>query len=272
MHIARVLAYHSGNISGNDYATNNLVALAHDLEILRIEGFSILPLRQLVDALVSRKWDSLPARSVAITCDDGLDYDFLELQHPFQGRQRSIRSILVDAARLFGYGLHATSFVIASPEARRQIADREMLGYRWMNDSWWRDATQSDLFHIGNHSWDHVSASVESASADPACRGSSKFIDNLEAANLQVVCAHDYIERLAPNPGTCLFAYPFGDFSRYLAEEYFPKHQDSHHTIAAFTTEPAVITDWSNRWLLPRYVCGVHWNSQEDFQALLRAT
>ena len=40
MRQAHILTYHSGNIDGNDYASNDLVALAADLECC---GVSISP-------------------------------------------------------------------------------------------------------------------------------------------------------------------------------------------------------------------------------------
>jgi peptidoglycan/xylan/chitin deacetylase (PgdA/CDA1 family) len=56
-----------------------------------------------------------------------------------------------------GVAAHATTFVIASPEARREIARREMLDHQWISDHWWSAAVASGLFHVGNHSWDHLS-------------------------------------------------------------------------------------------------------------------
>ena len=51
---AYVLTYHSGNLAGNDYATNNLVALAEDLAELHALGVAMVPLREIVAALCSR--------------------------------------------------------------------------------------------------------------------------------------------------------------------------------------------------------------------------
>ena len=38
-----VLAYHSNNISGNDYASNDHVALAEDLRMIQRSGLRIVP-------------------------------------------------------------------------------------------------------------------------------------------------------------------------------------------------------------------------------------
>jgi hypothetical protein len=93
----------------------------------------------------------------------------------------------------------------------------------------------------------------------------------VHTANQQVRYARSYIESIAPNPGSALLAFPYGDYSSYLIEKYLPEEQHSHGTIAAFTTEPGVITESSNRWTLPRYTCGHHWDSPATLSDLLRA-
>ncbi len=271
MRSAHVLTYHSGNICGNDYASNNLVALDQDLELIRSLGFPLIPLWTLADAVVRRDFAALPECSVAITLDDGLDFDFLSLVHPTHGPQRSVYQILRNFSARYDCQVHATSFVIASPDARRQIADREMLGHQWINESWWRGAVASGLVHIGNHSWDHVSPSVRHDPSEACRRSSSKFIDNPEAADRQVRDARNYIEQIAPNPCSALLAYPYGDYSAFLIDEYLPDERNNHGTIAAFTSEPGTVTELSNRWMLPRYMCGEHWNSPAALASLLRS-
>ena len=269
MRRAHILTYHSGNIDGNDYATNDLVALAADLELLRRLDISVVPLRDLADAVIQRSFHAMPERAVALTLDDGLDFDFLPLTHPRHGPQRSVHEILRDFGTRHRVPVHATSFVIAGPVAREAIAQYEMEGLRWINDSWWPAAVASGYFHIGNHSWDHVSASVALAPGESARRTSSRFIDNAEAAHYQVRAARDYIESIVPNPGSALFAFPYGDYSRYLIEDYLPDERNHHGTVAAFTAEAAPVTEDSNRWVLPRYLCRHHWNSPDALAALL---
>src|SRR5215471_17765905 len=126
---AYVLTYHSGNIDGNDYATNNLIALADDLDMLRSLAIPVVPLSAVVAALLGAE-GALPPRVAAITLDDGLDFDFVDLVHPHHGPQASVNTILVRHEQAHGIRLHATAFVIASPRAREQIADRQMLGYQ----------------------------------------------------------------------------------------------------------------------------------------------
>lgn len=118
---AVVLTYHSGNIKGNDYATNSLVALAQDLATIHRLNLPIVPLHTVAQAVVSRDFSSLPDRVVAISLDDGLDFDFRPLVHPTHGLQRSVHQILSAFSAQNNTPVHATSFVIASREAREQM-------------------------------------------------------------------------------------------------------------------------------------------------------
>jgi len=266
---AFVLTYHSGRISGNDYRTNNLVALAEDLETIRALDLPIVPLCGLVDALLHRGAPALPEKSVAITFDDGLDFDFVELVHPFHGLQASACSVLRRFATAHSVPVHATTFVIASPRAREQIARREMLDHQWIGEHWWADAVASGIFHVANHSWDHVSPSVSPVGQRDGRSGAFTLVDTFDDAELQVRRAHDYIAERAPNAGTALLAYPYGDASAYMTDEYLPVHGEKGGTLAAFTGRPGVMHQDSNRWALPRYCCGTDWESPQALARLL---
>jgi peptidoglycan/xylan/chitin deacetylase (PgdA/CDA1 family) len=268
---AYILTYHSGNIAGNGYASNNLVALAQDLEWLRASAIPVLPLRDVVDALLERRTQALPDRLASITLDDGLDFDFVDLTHPFHGPQRSVNTILREFSEARGVSAHATSFVIASPVARTEIARREMLDHQWIGEHWWRAAASSGRFHVANHSWDHMSPSVTAVAAHGERAGSFKGVDAFALADAQVRGAHDYIAAKAPNPGAALFAYPYGETSAYLVDEYLPQHGVQSGTIAAFTNGAEPIHAGSARWRLPRFTCGTDWSSPHDFAALFRA-
>jgi len=91
-HGASILKYHSGNIAGNDYASNNLLALAHDLDVVRALRLPIVALRLVVDPLLDRTVP-LPERVVAITLDDGLDFDFIDYPSG-TSRRRSRRATI----------------------------------------------------------------------------------------------------------------------------------------------------------------------------------
>jgi peptidoglycan/xylan/chitin deacetylase (PgdA/CDA1 family) len=268
---AYVLTYHSGNIAGNDYANNDLVALAQDLQWLHERRIPILPLRDIVDALLERHTERLPARLAALTLDDGLDFDFVDLVHPFHGPQRSVDTILRESSHRHGAAAHATSFVIASPDARRQIARHEMLDHQWIGDHWWSAAARSGRFHVGSHSWDHLSPSVEPIGQQDGRTGSFTWVTTFADAELQVRAAHDFIAAKAPNPGAALLAYPYGEPSAYLADEYLPAHGPAGGTLAAFCAASEPIHAGSGRWRLPRFTCGMDWRSPDGLAALLRA-
>jgi hypothetical protein len=67
-----------------------------------------------------------------------------------------------------------------------------------------------------------------------------------------------------------MFCYPFGQSNAYLREEYFPRHIDSHGMQAAFGDGAQPATPHSDRWNVPRYICGWHWHSPEELRAILR--
>jgi peptidoglycan/xylan/chitin deacetylase (PgdA/CDA1 family) len=267
---AYVITYHSGNIGGNDYATNNLVALGEDLRELRAQGVPVVPLRDVVAAVLGGGAARMPARVAAVTLDDGLDFDFVDLVHPHHGPQPAVRTVLERHETATGDLVHATSFVIASPEARREIADREMLGHQWIGDHWWAAAVASGRFDIGNHGWDHVSPSVPPVAAREGKSGSFRHVATFEEADRQVRIAREFIAAKAPNPGTAFFAYPYGDPSDYAANDYLPQHGERHGTMAAFTGSPAPVHAGSDRWRLPRYTCGMDWRSTSELARILR--
>lgn len=267
---AHVLTYHSGNLAGNDYATNNLVALAQDLEQLRALSIPVVPLDVVVAARLKGEGHRLPASIAAISLDDGLDFDFEDLVHPYHGAQSSVRTVLERHEREQGVRAHATSFVIASPQARRQIAEREMLNHQWIGDHWWAAAIASGRFGIGNHGWDHLSPSARPVGQREGKTGSFRHVKTFEDADLQVRVAHDFIVTRAPNPSAGLFAYPYGDASDFVADEYFPQHGERNGTIAAFTGTPGPLHEASDRWRLPRYTCGMDWHSTGELARIFR--
>jgi hypothetical protein len=65
------------------------------------------------------------------------------------------------------------------------------------------------------------------------------------------------------------FAYPFGQYSRYLVEEYFPRRLSSHGIQAAFTVDARPLRVTEDRWSLPRYSCGFNWSTPRELAELL---
>ena len=99
-----------------------------------------------------------------------------------------------------------------------------MLDHQWIGDHWWNAATATGRFHIGSHSWDHLSPSVSPVAQQEGRTGSFKWVTAFADADVQVRRAHEFIAARAPNPGAALFAYPYGDGSDYLIDEYLPAH------------------------------------------------
>lgn len=270
-----ILTYHSLNIAGNDYLGNDHVAFREDIALLTTLGWRVISLNDVVECLDGPQ-SGLPEKCVAITFDDGTNFDFEDLPHPSAGMQRSMLNIMCDfdaAHRGAQPTLHATSFVIASQEAR-DVMDRScILGRDWMSDRWWQAAVASGFFHIANHSWDHCHDSLPTIAQRDQLKGTFAGIDNKADADAQIKVAADAIARVVPNPGVGLFAFPYGVANAYLLEEYLPqqaKAGGAQFVRAAFSTEPAPVTRDTNRWWIPRYVCGHHWKSPDELAAILR--
>lgn len=266
-----VLTYHSMKVSGTGHADNDHVAFAEDLERIHALGLRIVPAREVARACVEGRLDSLRG-SVALTLDDGPDFDARDLPHPVWGMQRGMLGILQDFRARHGAdaqpGLHATSFVIVSPEARAELDRREMIGRGWWNDTWWREAEATGLMAIESHSWDHNQLSLERTAAN-APRGTFAISSPAEA-HAEITQATQYLRERRGRPGDVLFAYPYGPAGDFLADTWFPDGSAGHGVYAAFTTEARPVTAGTSRWRLPRFVCGWQWHSADGLEQLLR--
>lgn len=260
---AAVLAYHSHNIHGVTYQENDLVAFAEDLALLQAEGCNLVSLSQVAESVIYGH--ALPSRAVALSCDDGADYDFIDILHEAWGEQTSFGTML----RQSGQGV-LTSFVIADPLAREEIDKKCLAGVGRMNDFWWADAIASGVLHIGNHSWDHQHTCLDRYADMPPERLEFRAVDTIEAADFQLGQATKFLRGKALNPGSALFAYPYGHWTDYLVQEYLPHHYDAHRLVAAFTTDPEIVHAGSSRWLLPRFVFGQHWRNQSELRYILK--
>ncbi len=234
--------------------------------------FSVVPLHWLVEQRLGTVQRDL-VDCVALACDDGSDFDYRDMDHPTAGPQRSLFNCVLDFQREFGMDaqphLHLTSFVIASPDARRTLSRTCLAGLGW-NDDWWRPAQVSRFMSIENHSWDHNHPTLDSEAPDGMARGSFHDVDTLARADYEIAQATRHIASAIAPESPRLFCYPFGHASEYLLRDYLPRHRDRHGLDAAFTECAEPVTSASDRWLLPRYTCGFHWRSDADLRALLR--
>jgi hypothetical protein len=212
-------------------------------------------------------------RCVALTCDDGSAFDFRDLDHPTHGPQRSLYNAMRDFIGERGAGaqpdLHLTSFVIASPAARERMDQACLAGFGWMGEDWWREAHETGLMAIENHSWDHNHPCLDAPGIDGMPRGSFLDVDNPVRAEAEIAAAARHIdERIAP-ARTRIFCYPFSHVPDYLRITYFPRHADEHGMLAAMGDGAEPVTRNSDRWNLPRYICGWHWKSSETLAEIL---
>lgn len=258
---ALVLCYHSTNVSGNDYALNDHVALRADLAALNVRGIELVhPSAAAIEPLA-------PRPRVALTFDDGMILDAIDFEHPAWGPQDSFLRILREHHTATGQHCAAASFVIASPAARAELDRKDFLSLNVWHDDWWPAATASGYLTIENHSWDHNHPSLERSVQRDNRRGSFRDIDTYDDAMAEVRLASDYIEQRCGRRPT-LFAYPWGEDNPYLVEQFFPKHAAELGILGAFVTSGAS-SSASNRWRIPRLVCGTDWRSPAEFSALI---
>ena len=267
-----VLAYHSQNVNGNTYETNDHVALATDLSSIRKRGLPIVRLGDLVDTWLNRP-DQRPSAAVALTCDDGTTLDFEPFDHPTAGLQTPLREIVATYAHSAGVTAKGllTSFVIASPEARKEIDTGCYAGYPLSDEHWWVPAQREGTIDIENHSWDHVHACVSVVAQSEQRKGDFAAIATWADADQQIRRSADYIDKALSTTGhaTSLFAYPYGHVNAYLTSEYFPRYANQHRVRAAFADRPAYWTADSHAYAIPRFVCGLAWRSPDEFLRIL---
>lgn len=254
-----VFGYHSQNIFGNDYASNDRHALASDFEAIGRNGMKIISLSALIDWLAG----DLPAEhvenAVVLTSDDAPLFDYEDVEYADFGMQTSTRTILQHG------NAHITLFAIASARARQEIGNDALGSGAFMSDHWWAEADASGWASIENHGWDHCHPAVSEAVGGT---GTFLGVNDYASCDQQVSRAADSIAVVTGRRPE-LFAYPYGESSDYLRNHYFPLHMDQHGMRAAVTTIPGFAAGDTNRWDIPRFVCGRDWKSPEAFQALL---
>jgi len=272
---AFVLTYHSHHCLGSEYHLNDHVALAVDLAAITRAGHRIVPLSRIVERLLARPGeegagDAAEPAWVALTFDDGPVYDLDDFVHPALGVQRGFVGAMQDfAASAPGAKqpeLAATSFVIASPEARRVMettydAEYTYLGAGSMGDAWWERAADSGLLAIGNHSWDHLHPALARVAHSKQARADFTQVLTVADADAQIAAAARFIAQRTGGRAAPHFAYPFGHCNDFLADGYFPERGPLLGIQAAFTTEPRGLRAGDSVWRLPRLTCGHHWKT-----------
>lgn len=272
-----VLCYHSWTIDGPSYKGNDHVALEHDLLSLARKGYQILPLTDLVAMLRGElPIGKLAGRKLAcITCDDGRDLDYTDYRSEELGEIAGFHTLL-DRSRSwlpqYSAGPRAVSFVIASA-ADRAVIDRECgHGLDLWGDHWWEACAAGGILGIANHSWDHVHDCLDNVRQRDNKKGSFFEIATFADAEAQIAEAQRYIDARTDHKALPFFGYPYGHVSAYLRDDYFPVHGSRVGLTAAFSTSGMPVNEQTCIWDIPRFVCGYHWKSPADFEALLDAT
>jgi peptidoglycan/xylan/chitin deacetylase (PgdA/CDA1 family) len=280
-----VLLYHSHHVVGSGYADNDHVALAHDLPLIRSLGGRIVPLCDVVAGVgggpagtadAATRHAGAPLR-VALTFDDGPVYDVAPFAHPAAGPQPGFLAILQAFARTLPdderRALRATSFVIASPAARRHMetsfdALHTFLGAGSMSDDWWLPALDTGFFDIANHSWDHLHPALPEVAHSAQAKGDFTRVASTPDADRQIADAARWIARRTNGRALPYFAYPFGHYNAFLTDEYLPR-ASGHGVRAAFTVDGAPVRDGQGAFRIPRYACGQHWREPDALRRIL---
>lgn len=264
-----ILAWHSINVLDNTRGGNDLVAFSEDLALLDRLDWVILP---LAEALARLDAGALPDRTAVLTLDDGSILDFHDFDHPTCGRQASALNRLRDFASALPddspHRPHASSFVIASPEARDELDRVDYMSLGVWPDDWWSEANATGLMSIESHSWDHNHASLAHTAQRDNQRGDFRRIDTGAECRAEVDRASDYIEKRAGRRPK-YFAYPYGQASDYLRREYLPRFGETIGLEAAIGCDPGPVTRDSDRWFLPRCMCGRDWSDAGGLESLL---
>ena len=197
-----ILTYHPIHIVANDYAGNDLLALESDLRTIDRLGLRVVSLDQAITPCGERELlvDAGDV-AVAITFDDGSVFDFVDHDHPTCGPQRAAGTILAEAARhlpaLRDARPLASTFVIASPEARVELDRKDYFGGGYWPDGWWRQATSGGVLSVESHSWDHNHPLLERSLQRDNVRGTFGNITTHAEAEGEIAQSVAYIARTA---------------------------------------------------------------------------
>ncbi len=159
--------------------------------------------------------------------------------------------------------------MIVSPAARAELDRTCLVGRGWWDDGWYATAEREGIVAIESHSWDHNHATLARTAQHAQAKGTFRTIDTYADADAEIRVANDWLDANVRVPRAGLFAFPYGETNEYLVSDYLPNHIAEHRLRAAFGTAPEPVTRDSNRWDLPRFVCGHHWRSADELVTLV---
>ena len=140
-----------------------------------------------------------------------------------------------------------------------------------LDDGWWTRAIESRLLAIANHSWDHLHPALPRVAHSADARGDFTRVASEGDADAQILAATRYLRERTAGRAAPYFAYPFGHWNDFLADDYLPRRRADVDVRAAFTTEPRPVRADDSVYRLPRYVCGQHWKHPDELAAILAA-
>lgn len=270
-----IFCYHSQNCGGPESTGSDHNSLAENLELVAQFGLPIVSLQEVALSLRQPSSSRLPSPFVAFSCDDGTKLDWADYQHPVFGDQRSFANIMRDHCERHSISSKGTitSFVIASPEARHLIDEGCYEGLQLSTEDWWLEAATEGLMLIENHSWDHAHQMVGMKLISPDCPGEFRTVNNEILAEAQILQAHNYINSVCKDAGhsSTLFAYPYGHTNPFLTNEFLPEQGEKAGIVGAFCTAGEFVSEDTDRFSIPRLVCGQHWRFPDEFESILTA-
>lgn len=266
-----VLCYHSMNADTEHYYGNDHIALTEDLSLLKQYGYRLISGMDIIDFITGEKHYSVADKVVCISIDDAPVLDYFDYQSPKIGRVRSFRSIFLASTIFQESEASILNFAIVDEATREELDQACMQGNGDWHSDWWQSAIAEGLYDMANHSFDHMHGALKQTRHSRGEKGNFFAVDNYLDADQQIRQGYNALQNYTNGSATPLFAYPYGHCSNYLRDEYFPEYSDEHHQKGAFTTAGEYVTRQTNRWSIPRFVCGEHWKSPADFRQLLTA-
>jgi hypothetical protein len=161
--------------------------------------------------------------TVAITFDDGSEFDFIDRSHPAPDRSAGGDGAL--AVGLAPECLGARPLIrlrVASPEARAELDRNDYASGKYWTDHWWRDAARSGALGIESHSWDHNHPSIARSAQRNNERGTFMNIETEAEAEAEIARSVAFIGERCGTPPR-FFGYPWGHGNDFLARDYLPR-------------------------------------------------
>ncbi len=264
-----VFCYHSMNADSLEYLGNDHIALQQDLATLQAYNYRLIDGMTVVRFVLNKQRFRQREKVACITVDDAPILDYSDYQSPKIGCVKSFRHIFLNAPIYQCSRSSILNFAIVDEAIRQELDKVCMQGKGHWKSDWWEKAIDEGLYAMANHSFDHMHGALKKTTHSRGEKGNFYAVDNYIDADKQIRQAYEDLQLLVRQKATPLFAYPYGHVNDYLLHDYFPNFIHEHKQYGAFSTAGSYVTKASNRWAIPRFVCGQHWKSPAEFEAIL---